>query len=177
MLTRFYYDKKKAKKIYRHRCWTRYRYLSVAMIIGVLGIILSCTKHFGAGMIVSFALFFITMIVRGYLASTEHRKGTVIDITDEYLFFRYVSPYVSNKKQDCFIEQNKVSLTIEVPLVSIHNVKIDKEFNRIEFDYLIFKRKAHNNKRDKKDKLHMVLDDVYDKSIIDALKSVLDIVD
>ena len=60
MPTRFYYDKKKAKKVYRRRCWVHYWYLSVAMIISVLGIVLSCIKYFGTGMIVSFVLFLIT---------------------------------------------------------------------------------------------------------------------
>ena len=56
-----------------------------------------------------------------------------------------------------------------IPLETIHNLNIDKKTGRIEFDYNIHKSKACKTKNITANVAHILIFDIYDKSLADAL--------
>ena len=173
MLLRFNYDKKKAKKTYRRRCWTEYWYLSIMLIISFIVMIYSYVSSNTLIMFVSPFCWIAIMLLRHKLASKNCKMGQNIDITDEHLIVRWVRQedtfgYDSNLD---YVHQNsrKIKMKTVIPLNTIHNLQIDIKSRRIMFDYEIHKSKACKKQHDTKKIGHMVIYDVYDKSLADEL--------
>lgn len=170
MLQRFNYDKKKARKAYRYRCWTEYWYLSITLIFSLLGFCYSCLNG-KIGLIFVFVFISIS-VIRNNLARRNCKVRQNVDITNEHLIIRWTHQedtfgYDSNL-DSVQLNSRKIKKKIVVPLESISNLILDNKSKRITFDYM--DNDDYINKNESGNICHMVMYDVYDMSLIDELK-------
>ena len=173
MLQRFRKDKKKAKKIYRRRCYTEYWYLTLLIYTSFIVFVYSIVALNLVLIFISIFTFIVAICIRRHKAASNCKYKHIVDVTNEHMIIRWVDKeetfgYDSNFD---YVHQKtrETNMKNVIPLESIHNLNIDKKTGRIEFDYNIHKSKACKTKNITANVAHILIFDIYDKSLADAL--------
>lgn len=173
MLQRFFKDKKKAKKIYRRRCYTEYWYLTLLIYISFAATVYSIITLKSVMIFISIFAFIVAICVRRQKAASNCKYKHIVDVTNEHMIIRWVDKvetYGYDSNLDYSHQKTReTNMKNVIPLESIHNLNIDRKTGRIEFDYNIHKSKACKTKNITANVAHILIFDIYDKSLADAI--------